>query len=256
MLDTTRQWYLFPELLPANPDPAAFATVDDFLNALTAEARAQGKDRLFSSTTSIALENQLLQGQAAGFGFTLLEQAAPAAVAVGQVFAGSPAADAGFTRGDTLLAIGTSETTLQPIAQVLASAGGLDEAIGPSTSGLVRALRWRTLAGLERTATLTKRSFGLDAVPAASVRVLTLANGTRVGHLTLRSFVTDALGTGQVADLAALRAAFARFRAEAVHDVVIDLRYNGGGLVSIAALLLDLLAGEQAGQVAFETRYC
>lgn len=255
VLDTARQWYLFPELLPSAPDPAAYATVDEFLNALTAEARAQGKDRFFSSTTSIAQENQLLQGQTAGFGFTLLERAAPPGVAVGQVFAGSPAADAGFSRGDALLAIGESVATLQPIAQVLAAPGGLEAALGASTSGLVRVLRWRTLAGIERTATLTKRNFGLDAVPAASVRVLTLAGGLRVGHLTLRSFVTDPVGSGQVADLAALREAFARFGAAGVRDVVIDLRYNGGGLVSIAALLLDLLAGDRAGQVAFETRY-
>lgn len=255
VLDTARQWYLFPELLPANPNPAAYASVDEFLNVLTAEARAQGKDRFFSSTTSIAQENQLLQGQTAGFGFTLLERASPAGVAVGQVFAGSPAADVGFARGDELLAIGESEATLQPISQVLTAAGGLEGAIGPSTSGLVRALRWRSASGVQRTATLSKRVFGLDAVPAASVRVLTLAGGARVGHLTLRSFVTDPVVSGQAADLAALRAAFARFRSDGVRDVVIDLRYNGGGLVSIAALLLDLLAGDRAGQVAFETRY-
>lgn len=255
VLDTARQWYLFPELLPASIDPAAYGSVDDFLAELTAQARAAGKDRFFSSTTSIATENQLLQGQTAGFGFTLLEQAAPAGVAVGQVFAGSPAADAGLARGDALLAIGTSEAALQPIEQVLAGADGLEGAIGPSTAGVVRALRWRTSAGAERTATLTKRGFQLDAVPEASVRVLTSPAGTRVGHFTLRSFVTDAVADGRPADLAALRAAFARFRAEGIRDLVVDLRYNGGGLVSIASLLLDLLAGDRAGQVAFESRY-
>jgi C-terminal processing protease CtpA/Prc len=255
VLDTARQWYLFPELLPANIDPAPFANVGQFLDALTAQARAEGKDRFFSGTTSIAIENQLLQGQTAGFGFTLLERAAPAGVAVAQVFAGSAAAEAGFGRGDQLLAIGTSVATLQPIGEVLASAGGLEQAIGPSTAGVARALRWRSLAGVERTATLTKRSFDIDAVPDANLRVLALADGTRVGHLTFRSFVSDTVGAGQVANLAALRNAFARFRSEGVRNVIVDLRYNGGGLVSIAELLLNLLAGDQAGQVAFETRY-
>jgi C-terminal processing protease CtpA/Prc len=171
------------------------------------------------------------------------------------VFAGSAAAEAGFARGDELLAIGTSVATLQPIAQVLATPGGLEQAIGPSTAGIVRALRWRSLAGVERTATLTKRSFDIDAVPEANVRVLTLADGTRVGHLTFRSFVSDTVGANQTANLAALRNAFARFRGEGVRNVIVDLRYNGGGLVSIAELLLNLLAGDQAGQVAFETRY-
>ncbi len=255
VLDTARQWYLFPETLPASLDPAAFATVDAFLNALTAQARADGRDRFFSGTTSIATENQLLQGTTAGFGFTLLESTLPAGVSVAQVFVGSAAADAGFARGDALLDIGTSPTTLQPIDQVLAASGGLEQAIGPSTAGIVRTLRWRTLAGDTRTATLTKRSFELDAVPAASVRVLTLPNGNRVGHLTFRAFVSDPVGTGQAANLAALRTAFAQFAAAGVRDLVIDLRYNGGGLVSIAELLLNLLAGDRTGQVSVETRY-
>ncbi len=255
ILDTARQWYLFPETLPASIDPAAYPTVGAFVNALTAQARVEGKDRFFSGTTNITTENQLLQGTTAGLGFTLLENASPAGVAVAQVFAGSPAAEVGFARGDALLAIGTSPTALQSIEQVLASPGGLTEAIGASTAGVVRTLRWRTLAGVTRTETLTKRSFDLDAVPAANVRVLTLPNGTRVGHLTFRSFVSDPVGTGQVANLAALRNAFAQFAGAGVRDVVIDLRYNGGGLVSIAELLLNLLAGDRAGQVSFETRY-
>ncbi len=119
----------------------------------------------------------------------------------------------------------------------------------------MRALRWRTLAGHVRTATLTKRSFDLDAVPTAGVRILTLPDGRRVGHLSLRSFVSDARSAGEAADLAALRNAFSQFAAKNVRDLIIDLRYNGGGLVSIAELLLNLLAGDRAGQVAFETRY-
>jgi carboxyl-terminal processing protease len=255
VLDTARQWYLFPETLPASIDPAAYATVGAFVNALTAQARAEDKDRFFSGVTSIATENALLQGTTAGFGFTLLESASPAGVTVAQVFAGSVAADAGFVRGDALLEIGASPTTLQSIEQILATTGGLEQVIGPSTVGIVRTLRWRTLAGDTRTATLTKRSFELDAVPAANVRLLTLANGNRVGHLTFRSFVSDPVSTGGSANLAALRAAFAQFGAAGVRDVVIDLRYNGGGLVSIAELLLNLLAGDRAGQVSFETRY-
>jgi carboxyl-terminal processing protease len=38
-----------------------------------------------------------------------------------------------------------------------------------------------------------------------------------------------------VAGLPRWTAAFARFRAAGVHDLVLDLRYNGGGLVSVAA---------------------
>ena len=52
-----REWYLFPELLPATLDPTPYSTVDAYLNALTATARAQSKDRFFTHLTSIAEEN-------------------------------------------------------------------------------------------------------------------------------------------------------------------------------------------------------
>src|SRR6266550_4483266 len=49
-----REWYLFPETLPASLDPTPYATVSDYIDALTAPARAQHRDRFFTSLTSIA----------------------------------------------------------------------------------------------------------------------------------------------------------------------------------------------------------
>jgi carboxyl-terminal processing protease len=46
---------------------------------------------------------------------------------------------------------------------------------------------------------------------------------------------------------APLRSAFASFRAANVTDVIIDVRYNGGGLVSIAELVGDLLGRARTG---------
>src|ERR1043166_4277330 len=43
-----REWYLFPETLPASLDPTPYATVSDYIDALTAPARAQGRDRFFT----------------------------------------------------------------------------------------------------------------------------------------------------------------------------------------------------------------
>jgi hypothetical protein len=208
VLDTSQSWYLFPELLPASINQAAYATPAELLDALTATARAEGKDRFFSGITGIAAENALLQGQTAGFGFTLLTRGS--AVFLGQVFENSAASEAGFARGDELLAIGTTTSNLVPIATILASSGGLNEAIGPSTPGLARVIRWRSLAGTVSEKTVTKRSFEINPVPASGVRVLTLADGRRVGHLT--------------------------------------------GLVSIAELLMNLIAGDREGQVSFATR--
>ena len=254
VLETARDWYLFPELLPTSIDPALYANVDDFLDALTATARAQSKDRFFSYTTSIATENALLQGSSAGFGVSFLARSNPNSLFIGQVFEGSAAADAGLARGDEILAIGTSVATLQTIAQIAASSGGLSAALGPSTVGESRTFRWRNLAGVVTDRSITKRNFEINPVPASSVRVLTTASGTRVGFFTLRSFVSDPGQSGQPVELAALRNAFSLFAAQNVQNVIIDLRYNGGGLVSIAELMLNLLAGDQVGQVSYANR--
>ncbi|WP_031440450.1 S41 family peptidase, partial [Sphingomonas sp. FUKUSWIS1] len=62
--------------------------------------------------------------------------------------------------------------------------------------------------------------------------------GRNYGYINLRTFISTADP--------ALRAAFASFRAQNVTDIVIDLRYNGGGLISIAELMTDLLGRNRA----------
>ena len=67
-----REWYLFPETLPASLDPTPYASVDAYIDALTATARAQRRDRYFTYLTSIAEENAYYaSGSSAGFGIRL-----------------------------------------------------------------------------------------------------------------------------------------------------------------------------------------
>jgi carboxyl-terminal processing protease len=44
---------------------------------------------------------------------------------------------------------------------------------------------------------------------------------------------------------------FANFRAQGINDIILDLRYNGGGLVSTAELLGDFLGGDVAENLVF-----
>lgn len=248
VLNTTREWYLFPELLPASIDPSAYPDAQSFIDALTAAARAQRRDNFYSFVTSIQSEQALLSsGESAGFGISLLVDNQARRVFVGQVFEGSAGADAGLARGDEILAVGTSSSTLQPVASLLATANGLTDALGPSTAGTARTLRWRSVSGQEFTREIVKRTFNITPVPQAQVRLISRPGLTPVGHLTLRTFISTANDQ--------LRSAFQTFRANGVRDVIIDLRYNGGGLVSTAELLLNLLAGDRTNQVSYATRF-
>ena len=248
VLNTARDWYLFPELLPASIDASAYPDAATFLDALTATARTQNRDRFFSYVVSIQAEQALLSsGSSAGFGISLLTRASTSQVFLAQVFEGSAAAAAGMARGDELLAVGTSASTLTPVATLLATSDGLSNALGPSTTGTARTLRWRNLAGAEFTREIVKSNFTITPVPQTQVRLIPRTGLSPIGHLTLRTFISTAD--------AQLRAAFDSFRVNGVRDIVIDLRYNGGGLVSTAELLLNLLAGSQTNQVSYEQRF-
>ena len=64
--------------------------------------------------------------------------------------------------------------------------------------------------------------------------------GRRVGYLNLRTFISTADPQ--------LRAAFDPFRSQGVTEVIVDFRYNGGGLVSIADLMGNLMGGRARQQ--------
>jgi len=67
--------------------------------------------------------------------------------------------------------------------------------------------------------------------------------GKKIGYLNFRTFITS--GDQQ------LRDAFAGFRAQGITEFVIDLRYNGGGLVSTAGLFGDLLGDNRSTNDVF-----
>lgn len=234
-----REWYLFPETLPVALDPAPFTTVSDYIDALTATARAQRRDRFFTFITSIAQENAFLSsGSSAGFGFRVSTDTLTQRVQIAEAFEGTPALAAGIDRGTEILAIGTTTADLRTVGAIIAAegTGGISNALGPSTAGLSRVLRIRDASGT-RDVTLTKADFALQPVsPRYGARIIT-DGARRVGYLNLRTFISSADQQ--------LRDAFSTFRSQGITDIIVDFRYNGGGLVSTAELMGDLLGGNR-----------
>jgi carboxyl-terminal processing protease len=242
------EWYLFPETLPASLNPAPYSTVQAYIDALTATARAQGKDRFFTYITSIAEENAFFSsGATAGFGIRLLYQGNR--VFIMEAFEGAPALAAGIDRGTEILAIGTTEANLVTVSSIIAAQGaaGVSEALGPSTAGTARVLRVTDANGT-RNLTVTKTSFNIDPLSSRyGVKVID-NGGQRVGYINMRTFISTADNQ--------LRTAFADFRAQGITNFVIDFRYNGGGLVSTAEVMGDLLGGNRFSSDVFSvTRF-
>ena len=240
-----REWYLFPETLPATLDPASYSSVDSYIDALTATARSQGRDRFFTYLTSIASEDAFYKsGSTAAFGIRIQTDAVARRVFVVDAYEGAPALAAGLDRGTEITDIGTTSDNLRSVDAIIASEGsaGVSTALGPSTAGTTRVLRITDTGGT-RTVTVTKADFSIPPIsPRFGAKILS-ENGQRIGYINLRIFISPAEP--------ALRDAFASFRAQGVTQIIVDLRYNGGGLVSVAELMGDLMGDNRAPTDAF-----
>jgi C-terminal processing protease CtpA/Prc len=235
------EWYLFPESIAANVNPANFTSVQAYIDALVAPARAQSRDRFFTYITSIAEENAFFNsGSSAGLGVRLSTDGAARRVFIAEAFEGAPALAAGIDRGTEILAIGTTSANLRTVDSIIAAegTGGISAALGPNTSGTTRLLRVRDTNGTVREVSVTKAEFSLTPVSSRYGARIIDDGGKKVGYVNLRTFISTADP--------ALRNAFAQFKAQGITEMVVDFRYNGGGLVSTAELMNNLLLGQRS----------
>lgn len=245
-LSVLQEWYLFPDLLDASVTKANYNNLQSYIDALVANARAEGKDRGFTYITSIQEENDLINsGSNAGFGIRLIYDIDNNRVFVAEAFENAPAFPQGFDRGTEILQIDSQSVS------TLMSMGGpqaVSDALGPSDPGVTRSFVIRDVSGVEKSVSVTKTEFSLDPVSDRyGVKILDDGAGGRVGYVNLRTFIIQDAGPQ-------LREAFDRFRDQGITNVILDLRYNGGGLVSVAELLGDLMADGLEGQVFSQTK--
>ena len=224
-------WYLwYDELARVSPDE--FDTAQAYLNALTAPLAPDGRDPGFSYLTTQAADNaQGSTGAYVGFGFRYGFDFQDRFL-FSDVLQGGPAGDADLQRGDEVLAIdlGSGFETMEQLAARQATTA---EIFGGNEAGLERGFRVRQSQGVIEV-TLSKRE--LETPPLATAPLLLEREGNSpVGYLNLRSFISTA--NGELTDAVGL------FQGAGVTDLVIDFRYNGGGLVSVADTMLDLLGG-------------
>lgn len=230
VLDNLYTWYLWNNLLPANINIADYPSPEQLVFDVTRTFGPQNSSSqpidLFSSVGSLQADTEFFgEGRFEGFGFSWrFEDQAQTEFRVTRTFANSPADNGGLQRGDQVLTLNT-----RSVSDIVANEGinaffdandTVDFEIQP-------------LVGNVFVATITKDIVTINPVP--QWRIIDAGNGRMVGYLELSQFISTATPD--------LDAAFAAFNSANVSEVILDLRYNGGGLVSTAEELGDYLGG-------------
>ena len=225
--DVLDEYYFWYRELP-RVNAANYASPEAYLDAV----RYRPLDASFSYITSRAA-NEAFYGDSQFVGLGISTQTNATDIRVLQVFPESPASEVGLGRGDRI-----TEIDGRRVPDLVAS-GEIGNAFGASEIGVTVNIVFRTRAGEERRATLTKR---VVTIPTVSLTRTFRVDGRTVGYLLFRNFVEPSYD--------ALSTAFAALRDAGASDVIIDLRYNGGGLVDVAVHLGSLIGGSVTnGQV-------
>ncbi|NJW54381.1 S41 family peptidase, partial [Salinimicrobium oceani] len=96
----------------------------------------------------------------------------------------------------------------------------------------------------DKTATLTHSKY--TANPVQLVKTIDM-DGTKIGYLMYNSFIDDFDDE--------LNSAFAQLKSEGVTELVLDLRYNGGGSVESAVDLASMITGQFEGQIFMKEQW-
>ena len=221
-LNTYYYWYQF---MPPGVSPVSFNSPEAYLEAV----RYRPIDNTFSFIADAASNDAFYSdSQFIGYGFG--NQTTENEIRVLQVYADSPASEAGLSRGDRIIAV-NGRTVNAMVAD-----GTIGAAFGAAEIGVATTIEWETLDGERRSARMVKR---LVTIPTVSLTSVVDLDGRKVGYLFFRNFVYPSIE--------ALDDAFAALKEAGATELVLDLRYNGGGLVDVAVHLGSLIGGARTG---------
>ncbi|MDP3762374.1 MAG: S41 family peptidase [Ramlibacter sp.] len=222
------QYYWYPYLAP--PEEGA-QTMDAYFRSMLYKA----SDRYSYTQPASAYTQVFTEGRRIGYGYALAwADDLHTALRVRNVEPLSPIARAGIVRGDTVL----SMDGVGPEGIV----GGQLRAV--TTEGVPRSITYRDAAGETRSVTVVSEDFALTPVPVKRVLDVTRDGApVKVGYLAYHQFV----GYSR----ADLGLAFTEFAAAGITELVLDLRYNGGGSVLVSRDLASMIGGSRTANQLF-----
>jgi carboxyl-terminal processing protease len=237
----TNDLYLWYSEVP-DLNPASYKTADYFNLLKTSATTASGspKDKFHFTETTAEWESLSQSNTDLGYGvqFDVISPTVPRHIVIAYTEAGSAASQAplSLARGAVILAIDGTDINTTDSAGV----DTLNAGLAPAAAGEMHTFQVQDLgAATSRTVTLQAAAVTSQSVPIA--QALTTSDGI-VGYLLFNN--QDAPAEAELVN------AINTLKSANVTDLVLDMRYNGGGYLDIASELAYMIAGPQmtAGQ--------
>ncbi|MEP7245331.1 MAG: S41 family peptidase [Gammaproteobacteria bacterium] len=234
----TNELYLWYSEVP-DLNPALYTTDAYFerlkTSALTASGAAKDKFHFTYATTDWEALSQGGVEVSYGLQWALLASTPPRRAVIAYVEPSPPSATvaAGVARGAEVLEVDGVD-----VVNTSSSAGvdTLNAGLFPDTANETHTFTIKDVGSTTpRTITLTSANF--STVPVQNVRTLPTGTGP-VGYILFNDHIATAEG--------ALVTAITTLRDASVTDLVLDIRYNGGGFLDIANELAYMIAGPTA----------
>jgi carboxyl-terminal processing protease len=240
-LNWLRSWtndlYLWYSEVP-DQNPATFTTDASYFDVLkTPATTASGhpKDKFHFTYATATWEALSQTGVQAGYGvdFVILAATPPRNVLVGYTEPLAPSANAAAN-----LARGAKVLTIDGVDLVnatdQASINTLNAGLTPQTVGESHTFSILD-AGATTPRTVTLVSANVTVTPVQSVHTITTPGGSLVGYMLFNDHLATAEGE--------LVNAFTQLQGAGITDLVLDIRYNGGGYLDIASEVAYMIAG-------------
>lgn len=228
----TNDTYLWYGEVP-DLDPASYATAEYFELLKTSATTASGapKDQFHFSIPTAEWEALSESGVSAGYGaqWFIINAAPPREIRVAYVEPGSPAATMGLMRGDKVIAVDGADA-VDGDSQAIVDT--LNAGLFPANVNESHQFTLRDVANVSRNVTL--QSANITSAPVQNVAAIPTSTGP-VGYMLFNDHIATAEG--------ALIDAIELLQAASVQDLVLDIRYNGGGFLDIASELAFMIAG-------------
>jgi len=238
--DDTYLWY--NEI--TDQDPGLFATPEyfDLLKTDATTASGQPKDKFHFTFASDEWFQLSQSGISAGYGaqWVLISASPPREIVVAYTEPNSPATApaVNLARGEEVLVADGVDVIN---AGTQADVDSLNAAFFPSQAGETHTFTVRDLSGATREIMMT--SANVVSTPVQNVATIPTATGD-VGYMQFNDHIATA-------ESGLIDAVNLLLQAGGVTDLIVDLRYNGGGFLDIASEFAFMIAGPvpTAGQI-------